>query len=977
MMRVGVLSRTAAIVLCLLGCNVWEAVTKTLQDDNALNEVNLKVHLSDASTHQPLGGATIELFANHTPVTTETSAADGNAYLRFPYRLGTLLVVTATRQGYVPNSAPWRPTRLPVFSALSLELLPERAATLMVYEDLIHINSGSQGSRGQSWVQFQRRALSLPPNSSYSNLTALLTVANNPSHIQHFPYLQGLGGNGTGSERRFELTPVAAISVHLLASEGVELQVNGPISISIPLPANSGLKENQHIPAWRFDPSLGAWLKSSLGYVQREGDQLSLTYIAPQLGYWVAAMSPLYTGPVVAKDISTYHTVFLLAILGGMAVILLCLLCLLLYYCRSVCLSGSMDFPADCHKCVLCVSEAVLSFNGTVFSFLPPSLSLSLPVSVSLCLSRSPRFSLSPCLSLSLSLSLSRRGCVKPRLSQRKLTLSGLEGSKRDQSTSMSHLNLISSEVHLELVSMTAEPDMTTPMLKPSSYDRHDLVSHGNHSRMSLGNHSRSRHGSSLGNLTPRSRDYRQSVETFPFKSALSTGTDAGYRQSYTSICSSINQLPDRLSSSNQVQASASQLSGVGEGGTSVREATSPCSPPVSPIRGEGCERRPPDYLLSRSVDHLGSLPLSLPRPGQLLCCGSVDLLSGGDGYPRRIRPTLVIPAHYMRLPGEHPLCGQALFLQTDQQSDLETIQAELNASHSQQPLGQTHTDYATASANQGQGEGQGEWSSLSESLSIPTALGEAGIMQMNGEDTLLAERKLMELRGGKPLTHPRAWFVSLDGRSNAIRHSYIDLQRAGQAKGNPGGGGSHGNNSGGRHVNGNDASLDSGVDLNEPRAGRRGREVERKVGEREREKDRERGRTKSGPPAMAYTQLVYVDDLEGEEETPECSPQDSPLGPGLQNTQGHQQVEEEEAEEEHRGEGMIQEEAPSPLSSPSSSSSSSPPPLTETEGVVFRTEHDQTALLSVAPDDHGEEEKKSPWQKREERPLLAVFNLK
>ncbi|XP_038848746.1 protein FAM171A1 [Salvelinus namaycush] len=651
----------------------------------------------------------------------------------------------------------------------------------------------------------------------------------------------------------------------------------------------------------------GAWLKSSLGYVQREGDQLSLTYIAPQLGYWVAAMSPLDTGPVVAKDISTYHTVFLLAILGGMAVILLCLLCLLLYYCR--------------------------------------------------------------------------RGCVKPRLSQRKLTLSsGLEGSKRDQSTSMSHLNLISSEVHLELVSTTAEPDMTTPMLKPSSYDRHDLVSHGNHSRMSLGNHSRSRHGSSLGNLTPRSRDYRQSVETFPLKSALSTGTDAGYRQSYTSICSSINQLPDRLSSSNQVQASASQLSGVGEGGTSVREATSPCSPPVSPIRGEGCERRPPDYLLSRSVDHLGSLPLSLPR--QLLCCGSVDLLSGGDGYPRRIRPTLVIPAHYMRLPGEHPLCGQALFLQTDQQSDLETIQAELNASHSQQPLGQTHADYATASANQGQGEGQGEWSSLSESLSIPTALGEAGIMQMNGEDTLLAERKLMELRGGKPLTHPRAWFVSLDGRSNAIRHSYIDLQRAGQAKGNPGGGGSHGNNSGGRHVNGNDASLDSGVDLNEPRAGRRGREVERKVGEREREKDRERGRTKSGPPAMAYTQLVYVDDLEGE--TPECSPQDSPLGPGLQNTQEHQQVEEEEedrgeedeAEEEHRGEGMIQEKAPSPLSSPSSSSSS-PPPLTETEGVVFRTDNDQTALLSVAPDDHGEEEKKSPWQKREERPLLAVFNLK
>lgn len=36
-----------------------------------------------------------------------------------------------------------------------------------------------------------------------------------------------------------------------------------------------------------------------------------------------------------------YHTVFLLAILGGMALILLCLLCLLLYYCRCVKLSIS------------------------------------------------------------------------------------------------------------------------------------------------------------------------------------------------------------------------------------------------------------------------------------------------------------------------------------------------------------------------------------------------------------------------------------------------------------------------------------------------------------------------------------------------------------------------------------------------------------------------------------------------------------
>lgn len=37
------------------------------------------------------------------------------------------------------------------------------------------------------------------------------------------------------------------------------------------------------------------------------------------------------------RDITTYHTIFLLAILGAMALLVLILLCLLLYYCRYVC----------------------------------------------------------------------------------------------------------------------------------------------------------------------------------------------------------------------------------------------------------------------------------------------------------------------------------------------------------------------------------------------------------------------------------------------------------------------------------------------------------------------------------------------------------------------------------------------------------------------------------------------------------------
>ncbi|KAK2105316.1 hypothetical protein P7K49_014830 [Saguinus oedipus] len=40
------------------------------------------------------------------------------------------------------------------------------------------------------------------------------------------------------------------------------------------------------------DITKGTWLKSGLGLVHQEGSQLTWTYIAPQLGYWVAAMSP-------------------------------------------------------------------------------------------------------------------------------------------------------------------------------------------------------------------------------------------------------------------------------------------------------------------------------------------------------------------------------------------------------------------------------------------------------------------------------------------------------------------------------------------------------------------------------------------------------------------------------------------------------------------------------------------------------------
>lgn len=102
-----------------------------------------------------------------------------------------------------------------------------------------------------------------------------------------------------------------------------------------------------------------------------------------------------------------------------------------------------------------------------------------------------------------------------------------------------------------------------------------------------------------------------------------------------------------------------------------------------------------------------------------------------------------------------------------------------------------------------------GRYSNLLESsVSVPGTLNEAAGMQgfsggHAGPSELqgLSERTLLELTRGKPLSsHPRAWFVSLDGKPAAqVRHSIIELQSR------------H------RPPSSNDTSLDSGVDMNEP----------------------------------------------------------------------------------------------------------------------------------------------------------------
>ncbi|XP_076428821.1 protein FAM171A1 isoform X2 [Peromyscus maniculatus bairdii] len=840
------MSRSAALLLCLLGCHVWKAVTKTLREPGAgAQEVTLKVHISDASTHQPIADALIEIFANQVSLASGTSGADGVAFIKFQYKLGNQLIVTATKHAYVPNSAPWKPIRLPVFSSLSLGLLPERSATLMVYEDVVQIVSGFQG-------------------------------------------------NST----RYDLTPVTAVSVHLLSSNGTPVLVDGPIYVTVPLATQSSLRHNAYVAAWRFDQKLGTWLKSGLGLVHQEGSQLTWTYIAPQLGYWVAAMSPPIPGPIVTQDITTYHTVFLLAILGGMAFILLVLLCLLLYYCR--------------------------------------------------------------------------RKCLKPRQHHRKLHLPpALESSKRDQSTSMSHINLLFSRrasdypgplsvsshsrpeapgtkelmggggVHLEMMSPNGEGDLHTPMLKLSYStsqefsSREELLSHKEENKSQT----------SFDNLTPSGtlgKDYHKSVEIFPLKARKSVEREGyeppgngDYRGSYNAM---LAQPLFEKQDQEGLTSAGSKLT--------IQEHMYPA--PSSPEKEQLLDRRPTECMMSRSVDHL-ERPTSFPRPGQLICCSSVDQVN--DSVYRKVLPALVIPAHYMKLPGDHSYVSQPLVVPADQQLEIGRLQAELSNPHagifphpSSQMQGQPLSSQAISQQHL-QDTGSREWgsqnASMSESLSIPASLNDAALAQMNSEVQLLTEKALMELGGGKPLPHPRAWFVSLDGRSNAhVRHSYIDLQRAGR------------NGS-------NDASLDSGVDMNEPKSARKGRGDPLSLQQSHPPVQEHQQKEPRGHDSTAYTQLVYLDDMDqssSECGTTVCTPEDSALrclleGSGRRSGGQLPSLQEETTK-------RTSDIPPEPLASPN-----------QRRAANDEDEEDDD------DDDQGED-KKSPWQKREERPLMA-FNIK
>ncbi|RXM31561.1 Protein FAM171B [Acipenser ruthenus] len=140
------------------------------------------------------------------------------------------------------------------------------------------------------------------------------------------------------SYKSIELTPVAAVSVHLFSS-GKEVKVTGPIQIMLPLPGNTKVKPADAVAAWAFDSQTGSWVNRGLGMVKQDEDRVVWSYVAPHLGYWIAAPLPTGDGIIgrttTLMDFSSYHTYLLMAILGGTVVIVFGFFAVLCCFCRG------------------------------------------------------------------------------------------------------------------------------------------------------------------------------------------------------------------------------------------------------------------------------------------------------------------------------------------------------------------------------------------------------------------------------------------------------------------------------------------------------------------------------------------------------------------------------------------------------------------------------------------------------------------
>lgn len=294
----------------------------------------LKVWVKDSSSQRFLKGALVCVFVNGSQIHSSQTLENGEVTLTIPYHLGLTLNLVASRKGYVLSQLPWKTTKMPIFSVITMSLRPQTQGNIWLFEDTVLITRKTSDLSFQPSVQFPKSLLKLPENSSVSMLTAYLTSAALLTEKDSHFYT--LSHSLTGY-RNVKLSPLVMISA-LLVSNGNEIDVKGPVQLTVPLPYHTHLQSSDTIPAWTFDMTTGSWVNKGLGTVRMEKNGLVWTYVAPHVGIWMAAPSPSsgFMGFAGSMDFISYHTYLLVGILGGTLVIVIGFLSVIVFHCRDL-----------------------------------------------------------------------------------------------------------------------------------------------------------------------------------------------------------------------------------------------------------------------------------------------------------------------------------------------------------------------------------------------------------------------------------------------------------------------------------------------------------------------------------------------------------------------------------------------------------------------------------------------------------------
>ncbi|XP_017324715.2 protein FAM171B [Ictalurus punctatus] len=295
----------------------------------------LRVQVKNAVSQQPLSHASVEVFVNYTLINSTMTGRDGVTVLRVPYTHSWPLMLVARKDGYIQTPLLWKTTKIPIFSSVTLPLFYQNQGNIWLFEDLVIITGKMSDTVPPANVQFPKRLLTLPDNN-ISSITAYLTVPRLPVEKHFFPNTTGIIMSKSGF-RSVELNPIAAVSVQLLYN-GIDVQISGPVQITLPLAESSQSQLSYTVPAWSFDRKTGVWVNRGLGTVQMENRHLVWVYTAPHLDYWIAAPFPSSTGYMGHEsplDFISYNAYLLIPVVGGGLIIAVGLLAVVSCYCRD------------------------------------------------------------------------------------------------------------------------------------------------------------------------------------------------------------------------------------------------------------------------------------------------------------------------------------------------------------------------------------------------------------------------------------------------------------------------------------------------------------------------------------------------------------------------------------------------------------------------------------------------------------------